>query len=111
MNNMWYHYTKHVQGHLCYETYRYFSEQEKEKYLKPTTFFPNPNWEEHIKNDCEEWADAESSGHNAGYRYSFEEITHPPLDWIQRQIQYTKDRIKTNQEYLEFLTALEFNII
>jgi hypothetical protein len=95
---MWYHFWKIINRNgnrkppYNGETYKYYE---------------NTPSEGELQDDCLYWAESVSGGENYGFEYNFEEISHPPLNWIQDQIKDTKSQIESLKEHLQFLQSAE----
>jgi hypothetical protein len=71
------------------ETYRYYDE-------KPS--------KDMLETDCGSWAEAMPGGHNTHYSYGFGPINAPPIDWLLKKLQSSRNlrnRVATDINFYE----------
>lgn len=88
----WFHFKKIVQGRITSENYLQLDYEN----------------EEQAKDECEEWSErVDSCGSNRGYRYEWELIDKPPIEWIDKKIIALENYIENSLNYIIELKELK----
>jgi len=83
----WYRFWKTVHGHPAGELY--------------TELDYEPDDEENLKNEAEDWADRIHGGSHTGYKYGYQHVDKPPKEWIEHEIRECEDAIKINRRCIK----------
>ena len=86
----WCHYTKSVRGRLSAEHYFPINETNTE-YLRYT--------EDIMLERAQEWAETVNGSGQNGFRFSYELIEKPPIEWLNMKISTLSDDIRYASEY------------
>jgi hypothetical protein len=87
----WFRFWKRWRNGANNETYRHYSERPDENTLRL---------------DSEDWADSVSGGEVYGFKWGWEDVEHPPEEWLKEEVSRSTQRSESYEGRAAFLQSV-----